>query len=80
VATLFLRDVAECDCSRLTIRSYAYDLLRWFRFLDARGVSWEKAERADVRELVELLREAPNPQRLSPARNLGPPGASSCQK
>ncbi len=64
VATLFLRDLAACDCTRLTIRSYAYDLLRWFRFLEARGVSWETAERSHVRELVELLREAPNPQRL----------------
>ena len=29
----WLRDLAACDCSALTLRSYAYDLLRWLRFL-----------------------------------------------
>jgi integrase/recombinase XerC len=75
VATLFLRDMAACDCARLTIRSYAYDLLRWFRFLEARGLSWERAERAEVRDLVELLREAPNPQRLRRSPTAPPLGS-----
>lgn len=28
----WLRDLAARDCSALTIRSYAFDLLRWLRF------------------------------------------------
>jgi len=47
-----LRDLAASDCSPATLRSYAYDLLRWFRFLHARWTSWERAERANVREFV----------------------------
>ena len=47
------------DVSPATLRSYAYALLRWFRFLHERLVSWDRAER-----FVEHLRVAPNPQRL----------------
>lgn len=52
------------DVSPATLRSYAYALLRWFRFLHERLVSWDRAERVDVRAFVEHLRVAPNPQRL----------------
>ncbi|WP_433004046.1 hypothetical protein [Kribbella sp. CA-294648] len=45
------------------MRSYAYDRLRWFRFLHSRWTAWERAERPDVREFMELLREAPVRQR-----------------
>lgn len=29
----YLRDLALCDASALTCRSYGYDLLSWFRVL-----------------------------------------------
>lgn len=58
-ASLYLRDLAASDCSPTTLRSYAYDLLRWFRFLHERFVAWERAERADVRALVEFMRAGP---------------------
>jgi hypothetical protein len=35
----FARDWAASDCSAGTLRSYAYDLLRWFRFLDRRWMA-----------------------------------------
>jgi site-specific recombinase XerD len=63
-ASSFLRDLAVSDVSPATLRSYAYALLRWFRFLHERLVSWDRAERVDVRAFVEHLRVAPNPQRL----------------
>lgn len=63
-ASGYLRELAASDCSPGTLRSYAFDLLRWFRFLHGRLTSWERAERLDVREFVEWLRETPNPQRL----------------
>jgi site-specific recombinase XerD len=63
-ATSYLRELAASDCSPLTVRSYAFDLLRWFRFLHERLINWERAERVDVRAFVEHLRETPNPQRL----------------
>jgi len=63
-ASGYLRGLAASDCADSTLRSYAFDLLRWFRFLHRRGTLWERAERVDVRGLVEWLRAAPNPQRL----------------
>lgn len=74
-ASGFLRDVAASDCSVATLRNYGYDLLRWFRFLHDRWTAWERAERADVREFVELLRESPVPQRLNRQPEAPPPGS-----
>jgi site-specific recombinase XerD len=62
-ASGYLRELAASDCSPATLRSYAFDLLRWFRFLHRQLRPWERAERLDVRVFVESLREAPNPQR-----------------
>jgi site-specific recombinase XerD len=62
-ASGYLRELAASDCSPATLRSYAFDLLRWFRFLHRQLTPWERAERLDVRTFVEWLREAPNPQR-----------------
>lgn len=64
VVTSFLRDLAASDCSSSTLRSYAYDLLRWFRFLHERFVPWERAERLDVRALVEHMRASPTANAL----------------
>lgn len=59
----FLHELAVGDCARSTCRSYAFDLLRWFRLLSALGVGWERAGRDEVREMVVWLRSADNPQR-----------------
>ena len=37
-AASYLRELAASDCSPATIRTYAYALLRWFRFLHERFV------------------------------------------
>lgn len=64
VASSFLRDLAASDCSPATVRSYAYDLLRWFRFLHSRFTPWDKAERLDVRALVEHMQVTPTANSL----------------
>jgi site-specific recombinase XerD len=38
-----------------TIRSYATDLLRWFRFLWAAGVAWDRASRIEARDFSRWL-------------------------
>ncbi len=48
----WFRDLAASDCSELTLRSYAHDLLRWFRFLHLTGIAWNVAGREQVRDLV----------------------------
>jgi integrase len=60
----FLRDLVLGDRSVLTCRSYAVDLLRWWRLLDVLAVGWDRATTDDVAVLVGWLRAAPNPQRL----------------
>lgn len=41
-----------------SVRSYAYDLLRWWRWLQAVGVEWDKATPAEARDLVLWLKQA----------------------
>ncbi len=59
----YLRDLALGDASPLTCRSYAHDLLRWWRLLAAVEMSWERATTGEVTVLVGWLRTARNPQR-----------------
>jgi integrase/recombinase XerC len=59
----YLAELLAADCSPLTLRSYAFDLLDWFRFLAAAGARWQHATRAHVRDWVLSLRGKPTPQR-----------------
>src|SRR3954451_8005379 len=44
----YLRDLALGDASPSTGRSYAHDLLRWFRLLWLVDVGWEQATEAEA--------------------------------
>ncbi|WP_395292432.1 site-specific integrase [Kitasatospora hibisci] len=59
----FLRELLACGNTPASCRSYAFDLLRWFRFLAAVDVEWNHAKRADVRDFVLWLRTCHNPAR-----------------
>ncbi|RZU46595.1 site-specific recombinase XerD [Krasilnikovia cinnamomea] len=59
----WFRELLIGDCSPATLRSYGYDLLRWFRWLYAVEVDWARAARDQVRDFVFYLREAPGPMR-----------------
>ena len=48
--SVFLRDLLASGKSESTLRSYSVDLLRWWRFLDAVGVEWDRASRAEARD------------------------------
>jgi len=58
-----LRDLLACGSSPASCRSYGYDLLRWFRFLAAVDVVWNRAQRAELRDFVLWLRTCHNPAR-----------------
>lgn len=49
--------------SPATVRSYGMDLLRWFRFLWAVGVPWDRATRVDARDFCRWLQVAGRPAR-----------------
>ena len=59
----FLRELVLSDRSAATCRSYAVDLLRWWRVLGVLGVGWERATGGEVAVLVGWMRAAVNPQR-----------------
>jgi integrase/recombinase XerD len=58
----FLVDFVAQDNRPGSVRSYAYDLLRWWRWLRAVGVAWDQATPAEVRDLVLWLRQARKPR------------------
>jgi integrase len=74
-ATHYLLELLASDCSPATLKSYIFDLLDWYRFLERVRVDWERAERHHVRDYVLHLRSAPNRyrQRVRPG---SPPAGS----
>ncbi len=59
----YFLDLVASDCSPATVKSYAYALLDWFRFLHAASIQWDEARREHVRDYVLHLRAADNPYR-----------------
>lgn len=59
----FLVDFVAQDNSAGSVRSYAYALLRWWRWLRAVGVEWDQATPAEARDLVLWLKQARKPRR-----------------
>lgn len=51
----FLRDFVARGHAAGSVRSYAYDLLRWWRFLRVVEVVWDRASSAEVRDFVLWL-------------------------
>lgn len=62
-ATRWLSDLRASDYSSATLRSYAYDLLSWLRFLAAVEVRWTQASRWEVRDWVRWHQVRRNGQR-----------------
>jgi hypothetical protein len=63
----FFRDLAASDCSPATLRSYAYDLLGWLRFLWTVDMAWDRATRVEARDYALWLGQArKQPRRRAP--------------
>src|SRR6266849_3644792 len=54
----YFRDLLAAGRSELTIRSYGFDLVRWFRFCWAAGVAWDRATRVEARDFCRWLQVA----------------------
>ncbi|WP_405481251.1 tyrosine-type recombinase/integrase [Streptomyces anulatus] len=63
VAT-YLKDLIAADSSTLTPRSYGMDLLRWWRFLWAFDIEWDRAVREDARDFMLWMKLADKPVRV----------------
>jgi hypothetical protein len=60
-----------------SVRSYACDLLRWWRWLRAVGVEWDKATPAEARDLVLWLKQVRKPRQSPRTRSVATPKAAS---
>jgi integrase len=58
----FLRDFVAQGNRPGSVRSYAYDLLRWWRWLQVVGVEWDKVTSTEVKDFVLWLRQAVKPR------------------
>ncbi|MFL6120229.1 tyrosine-type recombinase/integrase [Actinophytocola sp.] len=58
----YLTDFVARDTSKGSVRSYAYVLMRWWRWLRALGVEWDKATPVEVRDLVLWLQQERKPR------------------
>ncbi len=72
---VFLLELLAGGSSGASCRSYAYDLLRWFRFLSAVEVGWDRATRVELRDFVLWLRSSSNPARERHDAGAPEPGA-----
>ncbi len=72
--TQYLLELLASDSSPSTIKSYAFALLDWYRFLACAGVPWDRAERQHVRDYVLRLRSADNPYRRRTRTDSPAPG------
>ncbi len=70
----FLRDLRACDRSVGSLRSYTLALLRWFRFLWAVDVEWQRAGRLEARDFMLWLETVAKPPRQRRA-DAPPPGS-----
>ncbi|WTK77707.1 integrase [Streptomyces sp. NBC_01511] len=62
-ARAFLSDLRGAGRSAATAHSYGMDLLRWFRFLWAIEVPWDRASRIEARDFSRWLQVAGQPRR-----------------
>lgn len=61
---LYFADLQAADRSVATLRSYGMDLLRWWRFLAAVDVPWDRATRLDARDFTLWMKLVDKPVRL----------------
>ncbi|MCA1196300.1 site-specific integrase, partial [Saccharopolyspora sp. 6V] len=59
----FLTDFVARGYRPGSVRSYAYGLLRWWRWLQAVGIEWDQATSEEARDLVLWLKQAAKPRR-----------------
>lgn len=59
----YFRELQAAGRSAATIRSYGLDLLRWFRFLWAIGITWNRATRVEARDFCRWMLVVGKPPR-----------------
>lgn len=63
-AAVFLRELLAAGRSAGTLRSYGTDLLRWWRFLHAVKIAWDRATRLEARDFSCWIQVTTKQRRL----------------
>jgi integrase len=63
--SVFFRELLASGRSVATVRSYGMDLLRWWRFLAAVDVGWDRASRIEARDFSCWIQATTKPQRVT---------------
>jgi integrase len=66
-ARAFFRDLLAAGRAPSTVRSYGMDLLRWFRFIWAAGVAWDRVTSSEARDFSRWLQAGRNGRGYAPA-------------
>jgi integrase len=61
--SVFFRELMASGRSVATVRSYGMDLLRWWRFLAAVDVAWDRASRIEARDFSCWIQATAKPRR-----------------
>jgi site-specific recombinase XerD len=75
----YLRDLQACGRPAATQRSYAMDLLRWFRFLRAVDVGWDQATAVEARDFFGWIQLAGKPGGPVPGARYAPATVAHCE-
>jgi integrase len=75
----YLRDLQACGRPAAAQRSYAMDLLRWFRFLRAVDVGWDQATRVEARDFCCWIRLAGKPGGPAPGARYAAATVARCE-
>lgn len=70
--TAFLKELQAVGRSTATQRSYAMDLLRWFRFVWAINISWDQVTRVEARDFCRWMTLHDKPSRSGSVGRAGP--------
>lgn len=74
---VYFRELLAAGRSMATVRSYGMDLLRWWRFLAAVDVGWDRASRVEARDFSCWIRATHKPRRSGTASPAGPKTAGA---
>lgn len=61
---IYFKDLLTADSPATTLYSYGNDLLRWWRFLWAHDIAWDRAVREDARDFALWMQLADKPVRV----------------
>ncbi|WP_327240888.1 MULTISPECIES: site-specific integrase [unclassified Streptomyces] len=64
---VYFQELLAAGKAPSTVRSYGMDVLRWWRFLQAVGISWDRATRVEARDFSRWIQLTVKPRRAKSA-------------